>query len=1068
MQMDSLQAMESTLGATVVEIFEDQVELHPNEPAASYLNTTITYAELNTKANRLAHYLRDLGVTRESIVAICIERSIDYLIGIIAINKAGGAFLPIDEKQPVERLQLILQDSDANIVVTRAHVAEKFDAFTGKVIFVDRDDGSVQNQSNTNPGHINKGNDLAYVIYTSGTTGAPKGVMIEHHNVDNYILWFTNFIESIPGLRIDFSTNPIFDMAITNSLAALCMGLHVVICPDRIKKNLRDYLNFIQQTRINVIKFTPSYFKVLLQEMEANPITLPDLETIVFGGETLLTEDCARWFKFFPHHIIYNEYGPTEITVAFCQFKVTPDVIETLGIDVPIGLPGDNMCFHLDENSELYIGGKGLARGYINNAKLTNERFVVFDQRYYKTGDVCRVLPTGDLVFLGRNDDQVKIRGFRIEPAEIEVILASHPELLKVAVIPQEASNGNKELVAYFIPKNFHAPPTTESLREFISLKVADYMVPSAFIAVEEFVLNANNKLDKKALPNHNDGLSKTQKNLPQTDLEKLIASVWAEALNLNEVGRDEHFFTLGGHSLSAARIVSKLIKTTDKKIFLQDIYTSGTIAELAEVVKLSEPYTKENHTSTHIKNAIQLSDFQLMFWMSNLYEPKTKTLNVVSRKRVFGKLNKDALQYACNQLIAAHEILSYRVAKSKPVVVPQKKLQFKLFSRNIKRFKPQHREEILIDSLDDLIKHYPWRPDQPAFIARLYYVDENISEVQICMPHILSDDFSADIAFKDLSEFYLEYFTTQRGKQKKLPQYPEYVHYEHNHINRNFDRDIAYWEKRLANTIMYPFPKEYVIPNMDSRKTRFSSYFELSEELLNKLRKHCAKEKVSLTNALCAALALTLAQFYDAEKYQNQSIFFNLIKTTREDEAFDHMIGCFLKLDAFKLDMQKDSNIFCIARDIQKMMIDNAPYQHCSGLLKVACINPTFWKKYKIFNLAIKAFSKLYSSFFSNIKLNAKIIQMYGRLFFFGRDQYFLVNINLWGNFIGEQSKQAFGYKQKALPLYQYDLSVINNVLDICFLRDESNVAYLVISANLKPEFRDRLGEMMLQYLNT
>lgn len=1051
---------------TIPEIFEEQVELHPDEPAATYLSKTISYKDLNTAANRLAHQLREMGVKPEMIVAICIERSIDYLIGIIAIIKAGGAYLPIDEKQPAERLNLILEDSKSPILITKSHVLNKFDAYQGNIILMDRNDGNLQHQPTENPSHVNKDSDLAYVIYTSGTTGAPKGVMIEHHNVDNYILWFTNFIESIPGLRIDFSTNPVFDMAITNSLAALCMGLHIIICPDRIKKDLRNYLNFIHDKRINIIKFTPSYFRILLQELESNPLSLPDLETIVFGGETLLTHDCARWLNCFPNHIIYNEYGPTEITVAFCQFKVTKDTIETLGIDVPIGLPGDNMCYHLDENGELYIGGKGLARGYLNNEKLTNERFITLDQRYYKTGDVCRVLPTGDLVFLGRNDDQVKIRGFRIEPAEIETILASHPDLAKVAVIPQEIALGEKELVAYYLPKNTNSPPSVDSIREFIALKVPDYMVPTVFVAVDNFALNANNKLDKKALAANNKIQTQTTKNLPQTEMEKIVADIWAEALHQRQVGRDENFFTLGGHSLSAARILSKLVKVTNKKIYLQDIYISATVAELAKVIERSEELQTEQNFSAHLGNAIPLSDFQLMFWMSNFYEPKTKTLNVVARKRVYGKINREALEYACKKLIASHELLSYKISILKPVQQPRKNLKFKLYWKNLKKYKEEKREKILKSSLNDLIKLYPWPANSPLFEARLYLLDDNLSEIQIAMPHIFSDDYSVDVAFQDLSIFYLEYFNLDKKTNHEIPQFKDYIHYEHNHINRNIDRDIDYWEKNLADTILFPFPKEFIIPNMDPRKTPFSSYIAIPDELLHALRKQCAKEQVNITHALCAALGLTLAQFYDAKKYNNQSVFFNIVKTTRDDEAFDRMIGCFLKLDAFKLDMKKDADLITVAKNIQKFMIDSEPYQYCSGLLKLACINRTFWEKYKFINFAIKTFSNIYAKFYSSVKLNAKIIQMYGRLFFFGRDHNFLVYVNLWGNFIGTQNKQFFGFKQKNIPLYQFDLSIINNVLDICFMRDDSNVAYLVVSGNLKPEFRHRLGMMMLNYL--
>ena len=422
---------------------------------------------------------------------------------------------------------------------------------------------------------------VAYIIYTSGSTGKPKGVLIEHRSVVNYGKWLADYCCCQPQNRIDFSSNYIFDMAVTTSIVPLMLGLTIVICQDEIKKETRHFINHLDQNNINIVKITPSYFKVLLQEVTNNYLPLPHLTSIILGGENLPTIDCAAWLDIYPEHILFNEYGPTETTVAVSQYQVCHASLSNLGSSVPIGKMGPNMDGYIlnNDNSlvlegeigELHIGGVCLARGYLNQPEFTEKKFIKHffindnNARLYKTGDLCRQLPDGGLEYMGRIDHQLKIRGFRVEPGEIEKSLATHPAIQDVVVLAQKDDHDEK-LIAYYIGNDTHRPPNVNQLHQYLKAYLPDYMIPMAFVRVNAFPLTANGKLDRHALPIPR--FTTNQHYLaPSTPLEKILADIWSEELGLKLVGIEDNFFELGGHSLSAARIIISSSRKRDKKV---------------------------------------------------------------------------------------------------------------------------------------------------------------------------------------------------------------------------------------------------------------------------------------------------------------------------------------------------------------------------------------------------------------------------------------------------------------------------------------------------------------------
>ncbi len=475
----------------------------------------------------------------------------------------------------------------------------------------------------------------------------------------------------------------------------------------------------------------------------------------------------------------------------------------------------------------------------------------------------------------------------------------------------------------------------------------------------------------------------------------------------------------------------------------------------------------KNAKPATENTGLVPLSDFQSMFWLANLYKPKTKKFNVVTRKRILGKLDPDALNFAFEMLLKKQKVLSYQILKSKPFKVQREALAFKFVEIDLTHLPVEQQETELLASMDMIISYYPWRKDAPFLIARVFYLSDERTEIQLCMPHVIADDSSGDIIFKDLSGFYLAYFQAPSERNfTPIAQYKDYIYEEAETLNKHIDRDINYWENYFANTIFFPFSHDVIVKNIDELKLPYSTYLALPEETIQRLKLICAENKINILHALSAAAGLALEKHIDQVKYKNRRIFFNVIRSTRNDERYDRTVGCFVRLDAYKMEVNSGKSLLELASNLQRASIANAIYQGCAGLVKVVCINRMYWRKHFVSNYLIKIFATLYAFAFPASKMNARILKMYGRMCFFGRDKHFLININVWGNFVSTPERDLFGSKQKALPLYQYDLIVVNNVLDICFMRDDNNKAYLVISGNLKPQFKEELGKAMMRVL--
>ncbi len=1061
---------------TIHQLFEAYAAQYPHQTAVIF-NNSLTYEQLNNKANQLAHYLINQGVKSDSLIAIYLDRSINFLVAVIGILKAGGAYIPLDTSYPYERVASILKDAGNPLLITSKIHKKKFTAQIESLLILSENQ-DIAHQPTHNPSISVTTENLAYVIYTSGSTGTPKGVLIEHGAIVNYTLWFAQQYKHVK--RVDCSSNHAFDMAITLYLVPLALGLTVVMCKDMIKKDPANYLKYLNDNQIDFIKLTPSYFKVLLHEVQNKHLKLPHLNKIMLGGENLSKTECKAWISLYPQHVLYNEYGPTETTVAVTAFAVDKQNLNKISNSIPIGsLARNTYAYILDkelqpvadeETGELYIGGECLARGYLNNAELTQKFFIKdpFSQRtnarLYKTGDLCRRNEKSQFECLGRIDHQIKIRGFRVEPEEIEKHLCTHPAIKACVVIASDSYQKEKSLIAYYILNHKDSTLQVMELNNYLKRYLPAYMIPAAFIQIESFPLNANDKLDRASLPVPR--FSATSDYIPaKTRLEKKLVKIWGEELGVEPIGLYDNFFELGGHSLSAARIISKINHSFKIEISLHDFYMSATIFTLIPIIKKAKKIEKKQTSLIKKFNddsaLFPLSDFQFTLWIANTFEPKAKKLNIFARKRFQGHLNLKKLNNAFEALLHKHEVLSYHVSKFRPGQYLIKNSPFAIVEDSLEQLSSEQMEEVLKKSVQQLIYYSPWPENTPQIIIRLFRLNDGSSELQLCIPHILSDDLSPEILLYDLSKFY----NTNRKPEKSLAQdrsYRDYLLEEQFYLKKHLTRDISFWDEYFEDASLYSFPAQHVIKNMQD--LNYSTYIEIPEKNLARLNAFCAANHISITDGLCAIVALALKNCTPIN--QNSSMCINRVKSTRESHDYDNTIGCFLRIEPIKLTIDEHTTLSGISQSIHQAVINTNPYQGCPNLVKLASIS-TFRKEKKIIKAALaKTFFWIYSLIFQ-AQSYYKTFSVLDRLNSI-KGNNFLININVQNNFFTHpKEEQIFGFKEQKIPTYKYDLLEINNLFDVCFTRisDEDN-PYIVISANLEPDYRKMVGNEIIRIL--
>ena len=578
---------------TIIKLFEKQVEKSPDSVALKYMDKSVTYRELNRKSNILANLLRQKGGVKDKIIALAVERSIEMIIGILGILKAGAAYLPIDPLYPQERKIYMLEDSKTSILLTLGDM-EAIGGFVGDTIKLD--DERLYEGEGDNLLHINSPRDLAYIIYTSGTTGKPKGVMIEHRNVVR--LLFNN------KMQFDFNEKDVwtlfhsysFDFSVWEIFGALLYGGKLVIVPWMTARNPKEYLKLLKEEGVTVLNQTPTAFYRLADEESKDAGSKLSLRYVIFGGEALKPVMLKEWRRKYPAMKLVNMYGITETTVHVTYKEITETEIES---DVSnIGKPIPTLVTYiLDKNmmlvpmgaaGELCVGGEGVGRGYLNRPELTSEKFVENpykpEERLYRSGDFVRLLPNGEMEYLGRIDQQVKIRGHRIELGEVENRLMGLEDIKEAVAVVKENESGDRYISAYYVSEKEHC---VKELREYLSRELPEYMIPAYFVRLDKIPLTSNGKIDRKALPEPQDNIHTGMEFVtPETNAQKVIAQIWKDVLKLEKVGIYDNFFELGGNSLLLVRAANELDRRYPGKIRIVDFFSFPTISALSSLVE--------------------------------------------------------------------------------------------------------------------------------------------------------------------------------------------------------------------------------------------------------------------------------------------------------------------------------------------------------------------------------------------------------------------------------------------------------------------------------------------------
>ncbi|ASS75397.1 hypothetical protein CIG75_10615 [Tumebacillus algifaecis] len=841
---------------TIHERFDDQAMRLPDRVAVVCGNGKLTYRELQEKANQLAQELRRRGVGRESIVGLMVDRSLEMIVGLLGILKSGAAYLPIDPTYPEDRVAYILEDSQAKMLVSQGDILARL-PFQGET--VDLQDASLWAGEVELVQNVNMPTDMAYILYTSGSTGKPKGVMIEHKAVNNFIAGTTQAIDFAEGKTVLCLTTISFDIFVLETLLPLTQGLRVVVANENQQVDPKLLGQVIVEQRVDMLQTTPSRLKMLLSD--ANGLeSLQRLTEIMVGGEAF-PEALLSTMKKLKGPRIYNMYGPTETTVWSAIQDMTD--VERISIGKPIA----NTRFYIVDKSqrvqpigipgELCIAGESLARGYWRRPEMTAEKFVanLFEAggTLYKTGDMARWLADGTVEFIGRADHQVKIRGYRIETGEIESCILQLESIREAVVVAREDASGTKYLGAYYTA---HGEVTAASIRSHLSKELPDYMIPSYFLQLEQMPLTPNGKLDRKQLPAFEGQFSAvTEYVAPETETEAKLADIWQEMLGLNQVGVNDSFFDLGGHSLKAALFIARVNKEFGIQIPLRDIFQQPTIRNIASILVSSIadvssailPVEEREHypVPQQVQEVLKHSRARDTGTLYN------KTLVTI----IEGPLDRGQLEKAFQSLISRHEILrtSFEMIDGVPVQKVHQNVDFTLM-------------EIFSTSLeiDEVVNDFvrPFHPEQtPLIRVGLAEMESDVHVLILDMHQTTTDGTSGNILVGEMMALYAGL------ELEALPiQYKDYsVWLAEQSESEAMKKQEAYWLDVFADGVPeFNFPTDFERPMIQSLEGGRLK-FDLDRELVKELKYFSADSGVTLFMSLFAGYNILM------HKYTNQ-----------------------------------------------------------------------------------------------------------------------------------------------------------------------------------------------------
>jgi amino acid adenylation domain-containing protein len=809
---------------TVVHLFEEQVVNNPAALALVFEEEQLSYRQLQQRVNQLAAYLQSRGLQPEELVVISVKRSIESIIGILAILKAGGAYVPVSAEYPQDRIQFILRDTAARFCLVDPALKQRAAAFDQGVIFIDIKAQWQEISTINAPGYEKINNNVqwpVYLIYTSGSTGQPKGVIIEHRALVDHLYGVIHSTGLQRCRSFALFASLVADAGHSILFAALITGAALHILSDEQLSDGDKIQTYLQQHAIDAIKIVPSLW---LSYCEDNTMPLPR-KLLLFGGETFSLKIIERLLAGGYTGDVFNHYGPTEATIGKCIHQVD---LQKKYQQVPIGKPFSNTKVYILNTAqqvcpvgvpgELYIGGDGLARGYLNLPELTAERFITnpfhAGDRLYRTGDLVKWLPDGEIEYLGRMDEQVKIRGYRIELGEIEQVLNQAPGIAQAVVVMREDKQGNKRLIAYLVPKNGYQK---ESVDTFLRTALPEYMVPAVLLTLEELPLTAIGKIDKKRLPQPADlaGEAATY-TTPRNEVEEMLALIWGELLGRERISTTANFFELGGDSLLAMRMVSALRKRTGQEISVRELFDHPTIARLSVQMEQPTAGSRLPPIERHAPAAqIPLSFAQERLWfIDRLQGSEQYHLSWVFR--LTGTLHPIALEAACWQIVQRHEIL-------RTVIKEVDGIGYQQINEPGKWKMDQQQAEAIGGELPSFIEQYLRQPydlsQDPMLRVLLVHINPTEYTLAIVIHHIAFDGWSISLMVKELVALYAAATGHQPALLPELPvQYADYASWQRKYLTGALlEKKLAYWKAQLSNIVPLALPADYPRPEVQS-----------------------------------------------------------------------------------------------------------------------------------------------------------------------------------------------------------------------------------------------------------
>ncbi len=923
------------------ELFEEQVERTPEAIAVIYEDQQVTYGELNSRANQLAHYLRGRGVGPEVLVGICVERSVEMVIGLLGILKAGGAYVPLDPEYPRERLGFMLEDARVSVLLTERHLSDRFGGSGLRVVCLDADWQELERESAQNLDVPLSSEHLAYVIYTSGSTGLPKAAMIRHRSVVNLVVALEQAVYAgrRSALRVSLNAPLAFDASV-KQVVQLLNGHALYIVPEEARRDGEQLLSFICQQALDVVDCTPSQLKMLMaagltQKREPPPALM------LVGGEAL---DESLWTLLAEHDSTsyFNVYGPTECTVDATACSVRREVQRPV-----LGRPISNVeIYILDEelqptpvgvSGHLHIGGAGLARGYLNRAGLTAERFIPHPfstrpgARLYRTGDLARFLPDGNVEFMGRLDQQVKVRGYRIELGEIEATLMQHQDVAQTAVVVHEDGPGEKRLVAYLV-----AAPEREihvgEVRDYLKSRLPDYMWPASFVLLGEMPLTRNAKIDRKALPPPEQAHLELDEShvAVRTPTQEILAGIWLEVLKVKRLDLDDDFFELGGHSLLAMQLILRVRDTFRIKIPLRSLFETPTLAGLAERIEtamqserglISPPIERVSH-----QGELPLSYAQQRLWIIDQLEPNSALYNIPLAIRLTGRLNLPALRQAISDIIRRHEVLrtTFATSEGSPVQLISDTTETEFPLVDLSHLPAEEREAQARRLANQEAQRSFDLSLGPLFRVQVLRLSQTEHILLCTMHHIVSDGWSMGVLIREVAALYEAYSQGQPSPLPELPiQYADYAVWQRQWLTGEvLETQLSYWREQLAGApAVLELPTDHPRPAVQSFRGA-AHRIELSAELTEALRKLSRAEGVTLFMTLLSAFSVLLSRLSGQDDIVVGTPIAN--RTRVETEG---LIGFFVNTLVLRTRVEAEENFRELLRRVREVTL--GAYSH-------------------------------------------------------------------------------------------------------------------------------------------